>query len=73
VAEAFGRDPETLELRKRGPDPVPVAAERVERSPAEWTQAVKAFALANEADLLGITRLDPLWVFDGFEIARRSG
>ena len=29
VAEAFGRDPETLELRKRGPDPIPVAAERV--------------------------------------------
>ena len=69
VAEAFNRDPETLQLLPRGPDPIPVAAERVEHSPAEWTEAVKTFALANEADLVGIARLDPLWVFDGFEIA----
>ncbi len=33
VTEAFSRDPETLALRPRGPDPIPVAAERVERSP----------------------------------------
>ena len=69
VTEAFHRDPETLALRPRGPDPIPVAAERVERSPVEWTQAVKTFALANEADLVGIARLDPLWVYEGFEIA----
>jgi epoxyqueuosine reductase len=69
VTEAFSRDPETLELRPRGPDPIPVAAERGERSPAEWTKAVKAFALAHEADLVGIARLDPLWVFEGFEVA----
>ena len=71
ITEAFSRDPETLALRPRGPDPVPVAAERVERSPAEWTRAVKEFALANEADLVGIARLDPLWVFEGFEIAEQ--
>ena len=69
VAAAFNRDPVTLQLLPRGPDPIPVAAERVERSPAEWTEAVKTFALAHEADLVGIARLDPLWVFDGFEIA----
>jgi epoxyqueuosine reductase len=69
VAEAFSRDPVTLELLPRGPDPIPVAAERVERSPTEWTEAVKAFALANEADLVGIARLDPLWVYEGFAIA----
>ncbi len=69
VNEAFNRDPDTLVYLPRGPDPIPVAAERVERSPAEWTEAVKAFALANEADLVGVARLDPLWVFDGFEIA----
>ena len=69
VAEAFHRDPETLALRPRGPDPIPVAVERVERSPAEWTEVVKGFALANEADLVGIARLDPLWVFEGFEVA----
>ena len=38
-------------------------------SPAEWAQEVKAFALANEADLVGIARLDPLWVYEGFEVA----
>jgi epoxyqueuosine reductase len=69
VSEAFSRDPETLQLRPRGPDPIPVAPERVERSPAEWTEAVKAFALANEADLVGIARMDPLWVYEGFEVA----
>ena len=69
VVEAFSRDPVTYELRPRGPDPIPVAGERVERSPAEWSQAVKEFALANEADLVGIARLDPLWVYEGFEIA----
>ena len=68
VAAAFNRDPVTLQLLPRGPDPIPVAAERVERSAAEWTETLKAFALANEADLVGIARLDPLWVFDGFEI-----
>ena len=56
-------------MRPRGPDPIPVASERVERSPSEWTDAVKAFALANEADLVGISRLDPLWIYEGFEIA----
>lgn len=69
VTEAFSRDPDTLELRPRGPDPIPVAADRIERTPAEWTDAVKSFALANEADLVGIARLDPLWIYDGFEIA----
>jgi Pyruvate/2-oxoacid:ferredoxin oxidoreductase delta subunit len=69
VNEAFNRDPETLVYLPRGPDPVPVAPERAERSPAAWTGAVKAFALANESDLVGIARLDPLWVFEGFEIA----
>jgi epoxyqueuosine reductase len=70
VADAYSRDEVTHELRPRGPDPIPVAAERVERSPAEWTQAVKTFALENEADLVGIARLDPLWVYDGFEVAQ---
>ncbi|HWB22366.1 MAG TPA: 4Fe-4S dicluster domain-containing protein [Gaiellaceae bacterium] len=71
VAEAFNRDPVTLALRPRGPDPIPVAAERAERSAAEWTELVKAFALANEADLVGIAQLDPLWIFEGFEIAEK--
>ncbi len=71
MAEAFSRDPETLALRPRGPDPIPVAAARVERSASEWTDAIKSFALANEADLVGIAQLDPLWVYEGFEIAEK--
>src|SRR5471032_3320029 len=71
VSEAFNRDPVTMQQRPRGPDPIPVAPERLERSPAEWTEAVKAFALANEADLVGIARVDPLWVYEGFEIAEQ--
>ncbi len=53
----------------RGPrKPDPVAPDRVVRSAEEWTGLVKAFALANEADLVGIARMDPLWVFEGYEI-----
>jgi epoxyqueuosine reductase QueG len=69
VTESFSRDPVTHVLRKRGPDPIAVADARLERSAAEWTQAVKEFALANEADLVGIARMDPLYVYEGFEIA----
>jgi epoxyqueuosine reductase QueG len=54
----------------RGPKkPDPVAATRVENSAAEWTAAVKAFALQNEADLVGIARIDPQWIFEGYELA----
>ncbi len=54
----------------RGPKkPDPVAATRVEKGAAEWSAAVKAFALANEADLVGIARIDPQWIFEGYELA----
>lgn len=54
----------------RGPRrPDPVADARVERSAEQWTEAVKAFALAHEADLVGVARLDPLWVFEGYALA----
>jgi len=52
----------------RGPKPIPRAAEKAERSPEDWTRAVKAFALAHEGDLVGITLLDPLYVYEGYEI-----
>jgi ferredoxin len=71
VTEAFNRDPGTGQQRPRGPEPIPVADERADRSPAEWTETVKTFALANDADLVGIARVDPLWVFEGFEIAEK--
>ena len=36
-------------------------------APRPGRHAVKEFARAHEADLVGIVRLDPLWVFEGYE------
>jgi hypothetical protein len=48
--------------------PLPeLAAERPAGSAAEWTARVKAAALEREADLVGIARLDPAWIFAGYE------
>jgi len=48
----------------RGPRRLePVAETRVEKPPAQWAAELKAFALAHEADLVGIARLDPAWVY----------
>ncbi|MEE9146122.1 MAG: 4Fe-4S dicluster domain-containing protein [Candidatus Tectomicrobia bacterium] len=47
---------------------MPRAETRVEQMPGQWVRQVKDFALAHEADLVGIARLDPTWVFDGYEV-----
>lgn len=53
----------------RGPeDPAPVAATRTEDTAENWTRRVKEFALAHEADLVGIARFDPDWTFEGYEV-----
>ncbi len=52
----------------RGPRKIaPPASTRVEASAAQWTERLKAFALAHEADLVGVTRLDPNWIFEGYD------
>jgi len=48
--------------------PAPIARDRANDTPERWAAAVKAFALANEADLVGIAALDPLWVFEGYAV-----
>ncbi len=49
--------------------PLPeIARQRSEDTPDGWTRKVKAFALSHEADLVGIARMRPEWVYDGFEI-----
>jgi epoxyqueuosine reductase QueG len=54
----------------RGPRRLePPAETRVERTAPEWTTAIKAHALAHEADQVGIARLDPNWVFEGYDLA----
>ena len=53
----------------RGPErPEPVAPTRAEDTAANWSAGVKDFALAHDADLVGIARLDPDWVFEGYEV-----
>lgn len=50
------------------PELVPIAAMREEGTPEEFTAAVKEFALSHEADDIGITPMDPLYVFEGYAI-----
>lgn len=52
----------------RGPQAVRQAAQRVERPAGEWTGIVKDFALANESDLVGITSVEPAYVYAGYKI-----
>ncbi|MCZ6765274.1 MAG: hypothetical protein O7C63_10105 [Alphaproteobacteria bacterium] len=52
----------------RGPKPIAQVERRVEKSANHWTQSVKAFSLDNEGDLVGITAMDPLYVYEGYEI-----
>ena len=47
---------------------VPVAETRTEASAEEFTAAVSEFALSHEADDIGITPMDPLYVFEGYMI-----
>ena len=47
----------------------PVAADGAEDTAESWTNRVKSFALADEADLVGVTRLDPNWFFQESEQA----
>jgi len=57
------------DLAARGPKELPpVAAQAEQRAPAEWSAALKAYALAHDAERVGIARLDPLWVFEGYPV-----
>lgn len=50
------------------PELAPVAGVRNEAGEEELSAAVTAFALAHEADDVGITAMDPLYVFEGYSI-----
>lgn len=47
--------------------PRPVAPAKVERAPAESARLVKERARELGADLVGLVRADPLWVYEGYE------
>jgi epoxyqueuosine reductase len=38
-------------------------------APQNWSARVKAHALAHEADLVGVARVRPEWVFEGYEVS----
>ena len=50
------------------PELISVAETRNQSSPGELAEAVKSFALSQEADDVGIAAMDPLYVFDGYTI-----
>ena len=45
-----------------------IAPKAEEATAAEWSNRCKEFALKNEADIVGITRFDPNWAFEGYDI-----
>jgi len=47
--------------------PSPIAEERPVWTPKEWTEKIKKMALECEADIVGITRMDPSWIFETYE------
>lgn len=52
----------------RGPEPVAPAVARRAGTAGELTNAVREFAHANEADLLRVTEMNPLWVYEGYTV-----
>jgi ferredoxin len=50
------------------PELLPISDRKVESPPDEFAKQVRAFALAHEADDVGITAMDPLYVFEGYEL-----
>lgn len=51
------------------PQLIPIADARREQTAEAFTAQLKEFALANEADAIGITPMHPLYVFEGYSIA----
>jgi epoxyqueuosine reductase QueG len=50
------------------PELIPVAEERNQASVEQLSAEASAFALAHEADAIGIAPMDPLYVFEGYTI-----
>ncbi len=62
----------SADLAKRGPEtPIDIADDRQEDSAENWSLRIKEFALANEADLVGIARVRDEWIYEGHEVNER--
>jgi ferredoxin len=68
MVERFNRVPDFKRVYAegdRGPRELnPSAEEQKEDSAQNWTDKVKTFALQNDADLVGIAKMDPDWLYD---------
>lgn len=70
----FDRKPELQDFHLKyggrgGSKPPEKPAVPTEDTPENWARRVKEYALANEADLVGIAAVNPEWVFEGYEVA----
>ena len=52
----------------RGPELVPQNHAKTSKTSAEWSHIVKEYTLAHEGDLVGITEIDPMWIYQGYEL-----
>jgi len=52
----------------RGPKTIEKSEIQITKTAGEWTSVLKTFSLSHEADLIGITPMDPLYVYDGYEL-----
>ncbi len=52
----------------RGPKPVAQADVKTKKPTGEWAELVKQFALENEGDVVGITPMDPMYVYEGYTL-----
>jgi Pyruvate/2-oxoacid:ferredoxin oxidoreductase delta subunit len=54
---------------RRGVEVIPeVSSNIIEDSPSNWSEKVKRYALANEADLVGIVQMNPEWAYEGHSV-----
>jgi ferredoxin len=52
----------------RGPAPLAKSSKKTVLSNEQASRNIKEFVRANEGDLVGIVKMDPLWVYEGFQI-----
>ena len=75
MVQRFNRVPvfkEVYATGDRGPRELdPVAQQKKQETPENWSALVRTFALKNEADLVGITGLDPGWLYTDCELPNR--
>jgi ferredoxin len=48
-----------------------IAPAKPDWTPEQWSENIKAAALDREADLVGIARIKPEWVFEGFDVKEK--